>query len=136
MTAQVTVKKNDNNVSFFCFPGGKSYDQITRRNFWIEFCKRSGFTPTHSTRICSRHFSEDAYDPAHSPSFLKSIGCKESFNLRLKNDALPSLNKPKLSCEIPTKKRRLHSERRQRTRVSKKLYLISCFAPNFTSYIK
>ena len=52
------------------------------------------FIPLSNSRICSLHFSEDAYEPGHSPQFLEHIGCEETFRVRLKSDALPMLNKP------------------------------------------
>ena len=98
----------------FSFPSGKSAAQQYRRKAWVEFCKRKEFNP--SSRICSRHFTEDAYEPGHSPQFLKRIECKEAFHLRLKSDALPTLNKPLL--EASSSKPRSATTRRQREKVS------------------
>ena len=78
---------------FFSFPSGKSADQQYRRKAWIEFCKRKAFQPSSCTRICSLHFAEDAYEPGNSPQFLERLQFKEKFLVRLKKDALPTLNK-------------------------------------------
>ena len=85
-------QKNPSGISFFSFPSGKSVVQQRRRKVWIEFCKRKEFNPSSCSRICSRHFTEDAYEPGHSPQFLDRIECKEAFHIRLKSDALPTLN--------------------------------------------
>ena len=87
-------------------------------------CKRKEFDPSSSSRICSRHFSEDAYEPGHSPQFLESIECKETFRLRLKSDALPTLNKPLL--EVSTSKPRTATARRQREKVSQIRDVLRC----------
>ena len=60
-------------------------------------------------------FSEDAYEPGHSPQFLERIGCDETFRVRLKNDALPTLNKP--LADTNTNKARILTEKRQREKV-------------------
>ena len=78
---------------FFSFPSGKSADQQYRLKVWIESCKRKAFKPSSCTRICSLHFAEDAYKPGSSPQFLKCSEFKEKFLVRLKKDALPTLNK-------------------------------------------
>ena len=88
-------KKNpeEKNIHFFAFPKGHSREQQTRRKIWVEFCKRKAFKPTQSTRVCSLHFEDSAFDPAHSPAVLDSIGYKERTLVRLKKDAVPTLNK-------------------------------------------
>ena len=91
-------QKNPSGISFFSFPSGKSAAQQRRRKAWDEFCKRKEFDPLLSSRICSRHFSEDAYEPGHSPQFIERIECKETFRLRLKSDAVPTLHKPLLGA--------------------------------------
>ena len=116
-------QKSDRDIAFFSFPGRKSREQQKRRAAWIEFCKREKrFKPSVSTRICSRHFDEDAYDPAHSPVFLKQIGYTEKFKVYLKDDSLPTLNKPPTTCSLNSQKPgRIYSERRQQNRVSEGL---------------
>ena len=117
-------QKNPSGTSFFSFPSGKSAAQQRRRKAWVEFCKRKEFDPSSSSRICSRHFSEDAYEPGHSPQFLESIECKETFRLRLKSDALPTLNRPLL--EASTSKPRTATARRQREKVSQIRDVLRC----------
>ncbi|XP_028415481.1 uncharacterized protein LOC114538503 [Dendronephthya gigantea] len=107
--------KTDSGIHFFSFPSGKSVDQQYRRKAWIEFCKRKYFSPSSCTRICSLHFNEDAYEPGNSPQFLQRIECKEKFSVRLKRDALPTLNKPLADSNQPKSiKTREHTLRRQR----------------------
>ena len=109
------AKKNPNRIHFFVFPKGNSVAQQTRRKAWIEFCKRKAFIPLSNSRICSLHFSEDAYEPGHSPQFLERIGCEETFRVRLKSDALPTLNKP--LADASASKARIFTEKRQREKV-------------------
>ena len=92
MAVQVTAKINQNRIyislSFLKPPLKK------RRGQWIDFCKRKNFVPTKSTRMCSLHFSSDAYVLSHSPEFLKSINFSGRRKLLLKADAIPTQNKP------------------------------------------
>jgi hypothetical protein len=108
-TSDSKKKRGVDDIHLFAFPSGPSKKQQTRRKIWVEFCKRSG-----NTRICSLHFVDDAFDPAHSPTFLKSIGCKDQTLVRLKNDAIPTLNKPLGETII---KQRKASEQRHRNKV-------------------
>ena len=112
-------KKNPSGIRFFSFPSGKSVAQQQRRKVWVEFCKRKKFNPSSCSRICSRHFTEDAYEKGHSPQFLKQIECKEAFRVRLRSDALPTLNKPLV--EARSSKLRTSTARRQREKVSRVL---------------
>lgn len=80
-------------ISFFEFPKATEHEEKKRRAVWIEFCKRKNFEPTKCTRMCSLHFSTDAYEPSHSPEFLKSINFLEKRKLLLKPDAIPTQNK-------------------------------------------
>lgn len=109
------AKKNPSGIHFFAFPNGKSVSQQIRRKAWVEFCKRKAFKPLSNSRICSLHFAEDAYEPGHSPQFLERIECDETFRVRLKSDALPTLNKPLL--DTSASKARTFTERRQREKV-------------------
>ena len=107
-------KKNINKeLHFFSFPAGKDSETRKRREFWIEFCKRKAFTPTVNTRICSLHFTDDSYDPAHSPKFLKSISCEDQTLVMLKKNAVPTLNKPMME-KTETKQRKTSEERLRR----------------------
>ena len=110
------AKKNPSGINFFAFPSGKSAFQQKRRQAWIEFCKRKAFKPLSNSRICSLHFAEDAYEPGHSPQFLEHLNYDETFRVRLKNDALPTLNKPLLDRSAT--KTRTVTERRQREKVN------------------
>ena len=88
-------KHTDEKIHFFEFSkASKGPEEIKRRNVWINFCKRKNFTPTRSTRICSLHFSSDAFDPSSSPEFLKSINFTGTRRVKLKDDAVPTENKP------------------------------------------
>jgi hypothetical protein len=113
-TSDSKKKRGVDDIHLFAFPSGPSKKQQTRRKIWVEFCKRKAFKPTGNTRICSLHFVDDAFDPAHSPTFLKSIGCKDQTLVRLKNDAIPTLNKPLGETII---KQRKASEQRHRNKV-------------------
>ena len=89
-------KKNhgEKNIHFFTFPRGQTKQQQTRQKIWVEFCKHKAFKPTQNTRVCSLHFEDSAFDPAHFPVVLESIRYKERTLIRLKKDAVPKLNKP------------------------------------------
>ena len=117
--AIVTAKKNPSGIRFFSFPSGKSVAKQQRRKVWVEFCKRKKFNPSSCSRICSRHFTEDAYEKGHSPQFLEQIECKEAFRVRLRSDALPTLNKPLV--EASSSKLRTSTARRQPEKVSRVL---------------
>ena len=112
-------QKNPSGIGFFSFPSGKSVAQQQRRKVWVEFWKRKKFNPSSGSRICSRHFTEDAYEKGHSPQFLEQIECKEAFRVRLRSDALPTLNKPLV--EASSSKVRISTARRQREKVSQVL---------------
>ena len=86
--------KENTPLRFFSFPSDKSKQEKRRRNAWINFCKRKSFEPTPATRICSRHFSDDAFIPSHSPTFLSAIGYTGKVKCLLKDDAIPTENKP------------------------------------------
>ncbi len=93
-------KNTDGKLHFFYFPkASKGPEEKKRRNVWINFCKRKNFTPTKSTRICSLHFSSDAYVPSNSPEFLKSIDFTDTRRIKLKNNAVPTENKPLQDAE-------------------------------------
>ena len=109
-------QKNPSGIRFFSFPSGKSVAQQQRRKVWVEFCKRKKFNPSCS-RICSRHFTEDAYEKGHSPQFLEQIECKEAFRVRLRSDALPTLP----LVEASSSKLRTSTARRQQEKVSRVL---------------
>ena len=117
-------QKNPSGISFFSFPSGKSAAQQRRRKAWVEFCKHKEFNSSSSSRICSRHFSEDAYEPGHSPQFLERIECKETFRLWLKSDAVPTLHKPLLGAS--SSKPRTATARRQREKVSQIVDMLCC----------
>ncbi len=111
-------KAKSTGIRFFSFPNAKSADQQCRRKAWVEFCKRKAFKPTMCTKVCLLHFTENAYEPGHSPQFLERIQCKESFRVRLRNDALPTLNKPLAMVDSSSNtKARSYSERRQQKKV-------------------
>ena len=118
--------QKDKDIHFFSFPGGQTPQQNYRRKACIEFCKRKAFSPTPSSRICSCHFDDDAYEPQHSPKFLQSIQCNENFKIRLKSEAIPTLNKPNLSRNLSgsnaDKATRIYTEKRQRAKVRMATY--------------
>ena len=87
-------KKRFDDIHLFVFPSGQLKEQQTRWKVWVKFCKHKAFKLTGNTRICSLHFADNAFDPAHSPTFLKSIACKDQTLVHLKKDAIPTLNKP------------------------------------------
>ena len=87
-------KNNTDRLGFFAFPSNKNNKEKGRRKVWIDFCKRKKFEPTSNTRICSRHFSYDSYLPSHSPALLASIGYTGKVKYLLKEDAVPTENKP------------------------------------------
>ncbi len=60
-------QNNPNKLNFFEYPKATENGEEKRRAIWIEFCKRKNFVPTKTTRMCSLHFSSDAYAPSHSP---------------------------------------------------------------------
>ena len=41
-----------------------SFPKLTSvRNDWVERINRAGFVPTHTSRLCSKHFSSECYLP-------------------------------------------------------------------------
>ena len=108
-------KQTNPPTHFFNFPSGTSTTQKQRRKVWIEFCKRKAFKPSSSTRICSLHFEEDAYEPGGSLQFLARLGYGEKFIARLKKDAVPTINTA--IEEVATENIRGASMRRQREKV-------------------
>jgi hypothetical protein len=116
--------KTNRNVNFFRSPCGKTPEQKSRRAAWEEFFKRKAFKPSLCTRICSLHCAEESYEPPHSPQFLESIGYTEKTSLRLKPNALPTLDKPtaspsvsNVSASSKSKRTRRQTEKRQRQKV-------------------
>lgn len=88
-------KNKDAKLHFFEFPkASKGPEEKKRRDVWINFCKRKNFIPSRSTRICSLHFNSDAYIHSNSPEFLSSIGFTDTRRVKLKNNAVPTENKP------------------------------------------
>lgn len=86
---------SDGLLHFFSFPNAdKSPEEKKRVKIWIDFCKRKGFTPTKNACICSQHFDSHSYLPSQSPDFLKSISFAGKRKVKLKDNALPTLNKP------------------------------------------
>ena len=72
--------------NFFEFPkASKGPDEKKRRDAWINFCKGKSFCLT---------FSSDTYVIANSPEFLKSIEFTGRRRYLLKDDAVPTENKP------------------------------------------
>ena len=64
------------------------------------------------------HFAEDAYEPGSSPQFLKRLKLTEKFLVRLKKDALSTLNKALEKPSATTSgKTRDSTVRRQRKKV-------------------
>ena len=118
-------QKNPSGISFFSFPSGKSAAQQRRRKAWVEFCKRKEFDPSSCSRICSRHFAEDAYEPGHSPQLLERIECREAFRLQL--NASPTLNKPLVQAS--SSKRRTATTRRQREKMSRNSRCVMLYSP-------
>jgi hypothetical protein len=87
-------KNNPDKLNFFEFPKAAIENgEKKRRAIWVEFCKRKNFVPTKCTRMCSLHFSSDAYVPSHSPDFLKSTNFFGRRKVMLKPDAIPTQNK-------------------------------------------
>ena len=81
----------DGLLHFFEFPKPiKGPVEKKCRDVWIEFCKRRGFMTTKCTCICSLQ----AYVLSHLPEFLKSIKFPGKRKLKLKDDAVPTENKP------------------------------------------
>ena len=107
--------KSEQDLHFFEFPNN---EEKKRRGQWIDFCKRKNFVPTKSTRMCSLHFSNDAYVLSHSPEFLKSITFPGRRKLLLKADAIPTQNKP--LEKIKEKESGSESKRRQTGALSRR----------------
>jgi hypothetical protein len=93
-------------LHFFPFPGLSSSEIRNRRKIWI-------------------HFDDDAYNPAHSPKFLKSIGCEDQTLVLLRKDAVPTLNKPLM--ETAETKQSKTTEERLRRKVIINLDIICLF---------
>ena len=81
----------DGNLHFFKFPEAENgIKERRRRKYWIDFCKRKAFVPSINSRICSKHFEPNAFDPCRSSHFLKSIDFPGKFKPILKDGALPT----------------------------------------------
>ena len=86
---------SDGQLHFFSFPDAEhGLKEKCRAKAWTEFCKRKGFRPSKNACICSRHFDSNSYFLSHSPDFLKSINFIGKRKVKLKDDALPTLNMP------------------------------------------
>ena len=79
--ANKKCKKQD--ISFFRFPKNKAI-----REAWLQKCGRADELNLDNAAICSKHFSEDDYDP----SYLVKKALLPNVLPRLKSDAIPSLN--------------------------------------------
>jgi hypothetical protein len=93
-------------LHFFPFPGLSRSEIRNRRKIWI-------------------HFDDDAYNPAYSPKFLKSIGCEDQTLVLLRKDAVPTLNKPLM--ETAETKQSKTTEERLRRKVIINLDIICLF---------
>ena len=115
-------KNNEKKLHFFSFPKPISKEEQKRCNIWIEFCKRKSFVPSKCTCLCSLHFSPDAYIHSHSPYFLESINFSGKRKLKLKPDAVPTINKAldaaKSDKPSEAKKRQTGILSRKKVRVS------------------
>lgn len=114
-----------NGVHFHAFP-----TDAKRRKDWTVRCRRhESWKPGSKARICSKHFTSDAY--LRSPDVVKSIGFG-SMKPLLKDDAVPTLFVHNPSPGTPTstmisqnKKRRttghwrIQKEVRPRTQIAK-----------------
>ena len=87
-----------NKIHFFAFPPSSNASEKSRRKIWKDFCKRKKFEPGRNSRICSPHFKQEDYVPSHSPAFLASLGFRSKINYLLKEDAVPTENKPLGDC--------------------------------------
>ena len=88
-------KNTDGQLHFFLFPNAKNGpEDKSRAKAWTEFCKRKGFRPSKNACICSLHFDSNSYLPLQSPDFLRSINFTGKRKVKLKDDALPTLNTP------------------------------------------
>ena len=101
-------------ISFFRFPK----DKVCCKQ-WIHYCKRADFKePTPSSRLCSKHFSEEQYeiDPAKRARYGY-----ENAQAKLKDGAIPDipLLKPNEACKTDQRTGvRGAFEKRQRAEVS------------------
>lgn len=111
-------QNNSDKLSFFEFPKATENGEKKRRAVWIDFCKRKNFVPTKCTRMCSLHFSSDAYVPSHSPEFLKSLNFFGKRKVLLQPDAVPTQNK--VFDTIKEKESATESKRRQTGTLSRK----------------
>ena len=98
-------------ISFFRFPKDKT---VCRQ--WVHYCRRADFKePTLSSRLCSKHFSEEQYeiDPVKRARYGY-----ENAQAKLKDGALPDI--PLLNVNESDQKSTVRGafEKRQRAEVS------------------
>ena len=113
----------DGLLHFFEFPKPiKGPVEKKCRDVWIEFCKRRGFMTTKCTCICSLQ----AYVLSHLPEFLKSIKFPGKRKLKLKDDAVPTENKPLqvAAKEGPNTSKRRSTGALSRRRVSQRCCML------------
>ncbi len=84
-------KKNSDRLVFFAFPSEKNQTEKIRRKQWI---KSSNLQTTQDS--VPAIFSDDSFVPSHSPALLASIGFKSKVKYILKDDAIPTQNKPRM----------------------------------------
>ncbi len=71
-------------VSLHCFPTDKK-----RRKEWEDACGRAQLPK--DPRLCSRHFSPDAFEAFSRPQLLKELTGAAGYKWRLKPNALPTI---------------------------------------------
>jgi len=103
-------KGNKNsNVSVQCFPSEKK-----RRAEWEKACGRTQLPK--DLRLCSRHFSPDAFESFCRPQLLKELTGAGSSKQRLKPNAVPTMFSHKApKCPRLASKKRWETRERQAT---------------------
>lgn len=77
-----TSKSEDTcNIKYYRFP-----KNLKLRQIWIQRCRRDGKWNADTSRVCSEHFSEDAYEKDLKAELLQLPPTK-----KLKPDSVPTL---------------------------------------------
>jgi hypothetical protein len=109
----VITMKNQRIFIFFSFPNKNKSPKIYRQ--WLNKIKRSKFTPSKHSRVCSSHFKESDYE--YSALLKKQLlSAHGKTKLFLKKDAIPTLRLPG-NNENESNRHSLYQEKKSRKEI-------------------
>jgi hypothetical protein len=102
------------NIHFFSFPNKNKSPKIYRQ--WLNKIKRSNFTPSKHSRVCSSHFKESDYECSAllKKQLLSGHGKTKLF---LNKDAIPTLRLPD-NNENESNRHSLYQEKKNRKEIA------------------